>query len=185
MRHFLDTVDLSRKELARVMELATQRQETLGWPLADYGVALIFEKPSNRTRQSMEMAVVQLGGHPIFTRGEEVGFDVRESVEDITRILAGYHAMIAARVFDHTVLERMASLNDVPIINMLSDKSHPLQSVADVLTMREEFGSLKEKPSRGLATTTTSRVRLPKPAHSRVHTFDSDARKGTAPAISS
>ncbi len=145
MRHFLDTVDLSRKELARVMELATQRQETLGWPLADYGVALIFEKPSNRTRQSMEMAVVQLGGHPIFTRGEEVGFDVRESVEDITRILAGYHAMIAARVFDHTVLERMASLNDVPIINMLSDKSHPLQSVADVLTMREEFGSLKGK----------------------------------------
>jgi ornithine carbamoyltransferase len=127
------------------MELATQRPETLGWPLADYGVALIFEKPSNRTRQSMEMAVVQLGGHPIFTRGEEVGFDVRESVEDITRILAGYHAMIAARVFNHSVLERMASLDDVPIINMLSDKSHPLQSIADVLTMREEFGSLTGK----------------------------------------
>lgn len=142
MRHFLDTADLSRKELGRVLELATQRQETLGWPLADYGVALIFEKPSNRTRQSMEMAVVQLGGHPIFTRGEEVGFDVRESVEDITRIMAGYHAMIAARVIDHGVLERMASLDDVPIINMLSDKSHPLQSVADVLTMREELGSL-------------------------------------------
>ena len=145
MRHFLDTTDLSRKELARVMELATQRPETLGWPLADYGVALIFEKPSNRTRQSMEMAVVQLGGHPIFTRGEEVGFDVRESVGDITRILAGYHAMIAARVFNHSVLERMASLDDVPIINMLSDKSHPLQSIADVLTMREEFGSLTGK----------------------------------------
>nr|MBU6202398.1 ornithine carbamoyltransferase [Acidobacteriota bacterium] len=145
MRHFLDTIDLQRKELARVMELATQRQEVLGWPLADYGVALIFEKPSNRTRQSMEMAVVQLGGHPIFTRGEEVGFDVRETVEDITRIMAGYHAMIAARVFDHSVLERMASLNDVPIINMLSDKSHPLQSLADILTMREEFGSLKGK----------------------------------------
>ncbi len=145
MRHFLDTIDLQRKELARVMELATQRQEVLGWPLADYGVALIFEKPSNRTRQSMEMAVVQLGGHPIFTRGEEVGFDVRETVEDITRIMAGYHAMIAARVFDHSVLERMASLNDVPIVNMLSDKSHPLQSLADILTMREEFGSLKGK----------------------------------------
>ena len=70
MRHFLNTVDLSRNELARVLELATHRQEALGWPLADYGVALIFEKPSNRTRQSMEMAVVQLGGHPIFTRGD-------------------------------------------------------------------------------------------------------------------
>ena len=145
MRHFLNTVDLSRNELARVLELATHRQESLGWPLADYGVALIFEKPSNRTRQSMEMAVVQLGGHPIFTRGEEVGFDVRESVEDITRIMAGYHAMIAARVFNHAVLERMASIDSVPIINMLSDVSHPLQSLADVLTMREEFGSLKGK----------------------------------------
>lgn len=145
MRHFLNIVDLSRNELARVLELATQRQESLGWPLADYGVALIFEKPSNRTRQSMEMAVVQLGGHPIFTRGEEVGFDVRESVEDITRIMAGYHAMIAARVFNHAVLERMASINTVPIVNMLSDVSHPLQALADVLTMREEFGSLKGK----------------------------------------
>lgn len=145
MRHFLNIVDLSRNELARVLELATQRQESLGWPLADYGVALIFEKPSNRTRQSMEMAVVQLGGHPIFTRGEEVGFDVRESVEDITRIMAGYHAMIAARVFNHAVLERMAFINTVPIINMLSDVSHPLQALADVLTMREEFGSLKGK----------------------------------------
>lgn len=143
MRHFLDTTDLTKRELARVLQLATERQEALGWPLADYGVALVFEKPSNRTRQSMEMAVVQLGGHPIFTRGEEVGFDVRETVEDITRIMGGYHAMIAARVFNHDVLARMASVDVVPIVNMLSDRSHPLQSLADVLTMREEFGSLK------------------------------------------
>jgi ornithine carbamoyltransferase len=143
MRHFLDTCDLNRRELGRVLELAALPQGSLGWPLADYGVALIFEKPSNRTRQSMEMAVVQLGGHPIFTRGEEVGFDVRETVEDITRIMAGYHAIIAARVFDHSVLERMASTDTVPVVNMLSDQSHPLQSLADVLTMREEFGSLK------------------------------------------
>lgn len=145
MRHFLDTTDLTRRELSRVLQLAAERPEALGWPLADYGVALVFEKPSNRTRQSMEMAVVQLGGHPIFTRGEEVGFDVRETVEDITRIMGGYHAMIAARVFDHGVLLRMASVNVVPIVNMLSDKSHPLQSLADVLTMREEFGSLKDR----------------------------------------
>lgn len=145
MRHFLDTTDLTKRELSRVLQLATERQEALGWPLADYGVALVFEKPSNRTRQSMEMAVVQLGGHPIFTRGEEVGFDVRESVEDITRIMGGYHAIIAARVFNHEVLVRMASVNVVPIVNMLSDRSHPLQSLADVLTMREEFGSLKNR----------------------------------------
>jgi ornithine carbamoyltransferase len=143
MRHFLDTSDLTRIEIGTVLALAKQRPEALGWPLADYGVAMIFEKPSNRTRQSMEMAVVQLGGHPVFTRGEEVGFDVRESVEDITQILAGYHAILAARVLDHAVLERMAATDSVPIVNMLSDYSHPLQSLADVLTMREEFGSLK------------------------------------------
>ena len=143
MRHFLNTSDLTRIEIGTVLALAKQRPEALGWPLADYGVAMIFEKPSNRTRQSMEMAVVQLGGHPVFTRGEEVGFDVRESVEDITQILAGYHAILAARVLDHAVLERMAATDSVPIVNMLSDYSHPLQSLADVLTMREEFGSLK------------------------------------------
>ena len=131
MRHFLNTSDLSRLEVGKVLTLATQRPETLGWPLADYGVAMIFEKPSNRTRQSMEMAVVQLGGHPVFTRGEEVGFDVRESVEDITQILAGYHAILAARVLDHSVLERMAATNAVPIVNMLSDFSHPLQCIGD------------------------------------------------------
>ena len=145
MRHLLNTCDLSASELGSVLALAKQRPEALGWPLADYGVAMIFEKPSNRTRQSMEMAVVQLGGHPVFTRGEEVGFDVRESVEDITRILAGYHAILAARVLDHAVLERMAATNAVPVVNMLSDYSHPLQSLADVLTMREEFGSLRNR----------------------------------------
>jgi len=145
MRHLLNTCDLTRNELGSVLALAKQRPEALGWPLADYGVAMIFEKPSNRTRQSMEMAVVQLGGHPVFTRGEEVGFDVRESVEDITRILAGYHAILAARVLDHKVLERMAATDTVPVVNMLSDYSHPLQSLADVLTMREEFGTLRER----------------------------------------
>ena len=106
------------------------------------GVALIFEKPSNRTRQSMEMAVVQLGGHPVYTRGEEVGFDVREPVEDIARIMEGYHALIAARVFDHTVVERLAAAASVPVVNMLSDRSHPLQGLADVLTMQQCLGDL-------------------------------------------
>ena len=107
----------------------------LGRPLAGRGAALIFEKPSNRTRQSMEMAVVQLGGHPVYTRGEEVGFDSRETVEDVTRIMAGYHAVLAARVFRHAVVERMAAVVDVPVVNLLSDRSHPLQALADVLTM--------------------------------------------------
>jgi ornithine carbamoyltransferase len=93
----------------------------------------------------MEMAVVQLGGHPVYTRGEEVGIDVRESVEDITNVMSGYHAMLCARVFDHSVLHRMAAVSSVPVVNMLSDFAHPLQAVADVLTMEQHLGDLQGK----------------------------------------
>jgi ornithine carbamoyltransferase len=137
----LDVADLSADELELVLELCGR--DDLRPVLARRGVALIFEKPSNRTRQSMEMAVVQLGGHPVYTRGEEVGFDVRESVEDVTRVMAGYHAVLAARVFDHDVVERMAAVSPVPVVNMLSDRSHPLQALADVLTMRQLHGPLQ------------------------------------------
>jgi ornithine carbamoyltransferase len=88
----------------------------------------------------MEMAVVALGGHPVYTRGEEIGLDVRESVEDATRILAGYHRVLAARVFAHATLERMVAVTGVPVVNMLSDRSHPLQALADVITMEEALG---------------------------------------------
>jgi len=140
VRHLLDVCDLSGAELAQLLALAERRD--LPAVLDGLGVALIFEKPSNRTRQSMEMAVVQLGGHPIYTRGEEVGFDVRETVEDVTRVMAGYHSMLAARVFDHGVVERMAAVSTIPVVNMLSDHSHPLQALADALTMQEVHGPL-------------------------------------------
>jgi ornithine carbamoyltransferase len=140
MKHLLDVTDLTAEELVQVLHLAERTDVRPA--LTGLGVALIFEKPSNRTRQSMEMAVVQLGGHPVYTRGEEVGFDVRESVEDVTRVMAGYHGMLAARVFDHHVVERMAAVSSVPIVNMLSDRSHPLQALADVLTMQQVHGPL-------------------------------------------
>ncbi|MEP7047964.1 MAG: ornithine carbamoyltransferase [Ilumatobacteraceae bacterium] len=143
MRHLLNIADLDAEELVEVLHLAERTD--LRPVLVGLGVALIFEKPSNRTRQSMEMAVVQLGGHPIYTRGEEVGFGVRESVEDVTRVMAGYHGILAARVFDHAVVERMAAVNTVPIVNMLSDHSHPLQGLADVLTMQQVHGDLAGK----------------------------------------
>ncbi len=140
MRHLLNITDFTAEELVQVLHLAERTD--LRQVLAGQGVALIFEKPSNRTRQSMEMAVVQLGGHPVYTRGEEVGFDVRESVEDVTRVMAGYHAMLAARVFAHGVVDKMAAVSSVPIVNMLSDYSHPLQGLADVLTMQQVHGPL-------------------------------------------
>lgn len=139
-RHLLDIEGHGTDGLVKILEWC--RRPHPGRVLEGKGVALIFEKPSNRTRHSMEMAVVQLGGHPVYTRGEEVGFDTRETVEDVTRILAGYHAVLAARVFSHSVVERMASVSEVSVINMLSDRAHPLQAIADVLTMLDKVPTL-------------------------------------------
>ena len=137
-RHFLDVTDIDGGELRTVLALPASDDRPL--LLHRQGMALLFEKPSNRTRHSMEMAVVQLGGHPVYARPEEIDLDVRESVEDATRILAGYHAGLAARVFDHDMLVRMACVSTVPVINLLSDRSHPMQALADVLTMQEVLG---------------------------------------------
>ena len=139
-RHLLDIASHGTDGLMAILEWSGRRDPER--VLEGRGVALIFEKPSNRTRHSMEMAVVQLGGHPIYTRGEEVGFDTRETVEDVTRILAGYHGVIAARVFSHSVVERMAAVSTVPVVNMLSDHAHPLQAIADVITMLDKIATL-------------------------------------------
>jgi ornithine carbamoyltransferase len=137
-RHLLDINDLSPSELQAVFELATD-----GNPprvLEGRGVGLVFEKPSARTRNSSELAVFQLGGHPVYIRGEEVGIDTRESAEDVARTLAQYYCALGARVLDHRVLKRMAAVSHVPVINLLSDRSHPLQAVADLLTLRDHWG---------------------------------------------
>lgn len=139
-RALLEVDDLSRAELHAVLALA--REPDLARTLDGQGTALVFEKPSTRTRNSMEMAVVQLGGHPITIAAEEVGIDTRESAEDVARTLACYHAVIAARVFAHSTVERMATAVDVPVINMLSDEAHPLQALADILTIADAFGDL-------------------------------------------
>jgi len=140
MRHFLDVDDLSPEELTAVLDRA--ELDSPEPVLAGRGAALLFEKPSNRTRNSMEMAVVQLGGHPISMRGDELGFDVRESLEDIARTLSCYHAVIAARVFEHEKVMRLAAAATVPVVNLLSDDAHPCQALADLLTIRRRFGSL-------------------------------------------
>jgi ornithine carbamoyltransferase len=140
MRHFLEVDDLTAGELAEVLALA--ESPTPPQVLAGKGAALVFEKPSARTRNSMEMATVQLGGHPVYIRPEEVGIDTRETAEDIVRTLSCYHSVVAGRVFEHAKLERMAALNVVPVINLLSDEAHPMQAIADVLTVRQLFGEV-------------------------------------------
>ena len=89
------------------------------------------------------MAVFQLGGHPVYIQGDEVGLDSRESVEDVTNTLAGYHAAVGARVFEHSLVERMAAVDKVSVVNLLSDAAHPMQALADVLTITQEFGSVE------------------------------------------
>ncbi len=140
MSDLLTVADLGREGLETILALSERRD--LGRPLAGKGVALVFQKPSARTRNSMEMAVVQLGGHPVYIQKEEVGLGARETAEDVARTLACFHEVIAARVMDHRALELMAAANDKPVLNMLSDRSHPLQALADLLTVKQLLGSL-------------------------------------------
>ena len=139
-RHLLEIDDLNSTELDEVLSLSTQSSVEL---LLGKGAALLFEKPSNRTRNSMEMAIVQLGGHPVTIRPDEVGIGKRESTGDVAKTLSCYHALIGARVFEHETVSELSAYSSVPVINMLSDESHPLQALADLLTIKQEFGQLK------------------------------------------
>ena len=140
--HFLDVDDFSAPALRRVLDRALAWKEAGKVPdlLAGRAVAAVFEKPSARTRVSFEVAVSTLGGHCVTLRGEELGLGTRESVADVARTLASYCTMIGARVFDHQVLEEMARLGGIPVVNLLSDAAHPGQAVGDLLTLEEHLG---------------------------------------------
>jgi ornithine carbamoyltransferase len=133
--------DLDGAALRQIMALSERPSRNR--PLQGHGIALYFEKPSARTRSSMEMAAVQLGAHPVYIQREEVGLGTRETAEDVARSLACYHSVIAARVKEHTVLEQMAAVVDTPVLNMLSDSDHPLQALADLLTIRQLLGRIE------------------------------------------
>ena len=141
MTDLLRIADLDRQALERI--LALSQRSDIGRPLEGMGVALVFQKPSARTRNSMEMAVVQLGGHPVYIQKAEVGLGTRETAEDVARTLACYHDLIAARVMEHRDLDRMAAATDRPMLNMLSDLHHPLQALADILTVKQLLGTLQ------------------------------------------
>ncbi len=145
-RDVLELDDLTAGEVGRLLDDAEAwKRDPSAIPrvLEGRGVALLFEKPSARTRTSSEMAVVGLGGHPVTLRGDEVGLGTRETPEDLARTLAAYCAIVAARVFDHRNLEAMAAAIDAPVVNLLSDRAHPCQALADLLTLREHFGKLE------------------------------------------
>ena len=140
MRDLLSIADLDRAALERLLD---DSGRDLGRPLDGKGVALVFQKPSARTRNSMEMAVVQLGGHPVYIQKDEVGLGTRETAEDVARTLACYHSVIAARVMDHRDLLAIAAATETPVLNMLSDTDHPLQALADLLTVKQLVGRVE------------------------------------------
>jgi ornithine carbamoyltransferase len=144
---FLSVADLSPAQLKRVLSRASDLRKGKPAPqvLKGKAVALLFQKPSLRTKLSFDLAVHQLGGHAIYTSPDEVGLGKREPVEDVARVLSRYVDCIVARVFGHDIIERLAACATVPVINALSDGEHPCQALADLQTAQESLGSLKGK----------------------------------------
>ena len=143
-RDFISITDLSPEETKRIIERAAEGKSQRGRSaLSGKSVALLFEKPSLRTKVSFQVAVEQLGGYSLYMGGEEVGLGVREPVSDVARVLSGYVDCIVARVFRHEDLHQLAKYSSVPVINALSDWEHPCQTMADLLTIYEHKGSLE------------------------------------------
>lgn len=142
-RNFLTLGDLSPVELRLVIDTAIRLKQGEGSALLPgRALAMVFEKPSLRTRVSFERAMQQLGGHAIYLSQAEVGMGVREPVKDIARVLSQYVDIIAARTFTQATVSELAHYAGVPVINALSDEEHPCQALADVLTIHETFGTV-------------------------------------------
>ena len=142
-RDFISVTDLSPAETLRLVQRGAQGKARRGHrPLAGKSVALLFEKPSLRTKVSFQVGVEQLGGYSLYMGGEEVGLGAREPVSDVARVLSGYVDCIVARVFRHEHLRELAEYASVPVINALSDWEHPCQTMADLLTIYEHKGRL-------------------------------------------
>jgi ornithine carbamoyltransferase len=149
MKNFISIASCAFDELNHTLEVAAAlkkqyRQTGRNDPLlAAKTLAMIFEKPSLRTRVSFSVAMTHLGGNGLLLREEEVGIGKREPVEDVARVLSGMVDGIMARTFSHEVVVNLAKWATVPVINALTDYSHPCQAMADLLTIQEKFGKLK------------------------------------------
>ena len=145
MKDFIDISDFKNNVIADLVVSAHSMKQTAyrGTELAGKTVGLIFEKPSLRTRVSFEMAIHHLGGHAITLRQDEIQLGQRESIEDVAKVLSGYIDMVMIRTFSHDQLKQFAQSASIPIINGLTDFSHPCQALADALTLYEHFGGFE------------------------------------------
>jgi ornithine carbamoyltransferase len=149
MKDFIDIADYSSEAIQDLLDLASRLkkewQEGGNQPILKNKVlAMIFQKPSLRTRVSFDMGMLHLGGNALYLSPAEIGLGKRESIADIARVLSGYVDMIMARVFDHDHVVQLAKWADIPVINGLSDYNHPCQALADALTIQENYGTLKD-----------------------------------------
>ncbi|MBK9711195.1 MAG: ornithine carbamoyltransferase [Kouleothrix sp.] len=147
--HFLSAADLSREEAeallgrARALKAEWRDGGHRSLPLQGKTLALVFEKPSLRTRVAFEAGMTQLGGHGSYLSANDIDMGGRESVPDVAHNLSRWVQAIAARVFKHTTVETLARHAGIPVINALSDREHPCQALADLLTLQERFGRLQ------------------------------------------
>lgn len=147
VRHFLSIADLSTPELTAILDDADALKRDPvphDAPLRGRALAMIFEKPSLRTRLSFDVAMRDLGGHSSYLSPQEVGLGRRESVSDVARVVSRYVDVVVLRTFAHETLEEFARYSSVPVINGLSDLSHPCQGLADIFTIRERKGPLPD-----------------------------------------
>jgi ornithine carbamoyltransferase len=148
MKHLITLADFTTDELRHIMDVAVALKKQLKNTgkndpiLANKTLAMIFEKPSLRTRVSFSVAMTQLGGYGLLIRHDEVGLNTREPVQDVARVLSGMCDGIMARTFSHELVVNLARWSTVPVINGLTDYGHPCQAMADLMTLEEQFGSL-------------------------------------------
>ncbi len=147
-RDFLSLGDITPAELTQILSTAHAQKrawarEERNTPLAGKSIALIFQKPSMRTRVSFELACIRLGAHPIVMSGSDSAFSRSESVYDTTKVLERYCDAIVIRTFAQSMVEEIAEVASVPVINALTDDHHPCQGLADLLTIEEHLGTLE------------------------------------------
>ncbi|MFC4987111.1 ornithine carbamoyltransferase [Saliphagus infecundisoli] len=147
--HLLDVDDLSREDLFAVLDRAADYKQALAadedhGDLAGKTLGMLFQKPSTRTRVSFETGMTQLGGHAVFLGEDDIHLGRGEPLKDTARTLSRYVDCVMARVFDHENCEVLAEYADVPVVNGLTDDAHPCQTLADLLTIREELGGFDD-----------------------------------------
>lgn len=142
VRHLLSSADLTPEEIAGLLAFAARLKARPERLAPGKQLALLFEKPSLRTRVSFQVAMRHLGGETIYLAPQEVGLGEREAIKDVARVLARYVDIVAVRTYGQVIVEEYAAYSSIPVINALTNEEHPCQALADLLTLQEKWGGL-------------------------------------------